>query len=446
MRRTKQRQRRAVPWAVAACTLYGGTLVPAQAAEMTYFYGYRVEHSDNIRRVATNQENEVIHSLLAGVTYQDRSPALDLRLAPAVELLKYQDNTFDDETRLTLDAVALWTIAPQRFTWTFEDNARQVRIDPTAPDTPANTALANYLNTGPDFYLRFNPVNTLQLGARYANVHIADTNLDSERGQAYGRWLYQSSPRTTLSLNVEAQKVEFDDEFANPNYKRNDIFVRAQTRPAQSTFILDAGKTTIDRDGFAEVDGSLTRFTWLRQLSTETSLGVLAESGFSDTGTDLAETAAANNNPVEETPRTVSQNLVTQDIFRAKRAEIFFDRASSLFTTNLRVFGRDFEFQASPLDDRKEHGGSVAVAYLYSAATTLGVFGNILKADYRNQILTDTDTTVGVSFLRRITRTVSVTLQLQREERDSTTLGREFVEDRVLLTLLYNSGTIMRGR
>lgn len=424
-----------------------GVAQEARTAEVNYFLGYRVEFSDNIRRVATGQEKETLNVLFGGVVYQDTTPALDLRFAPAAEYLDYKRDTFDDEARLTLDSSAIWTLSPRRLTWTLQDTARQVRIDPTRPDTPANTALANFLSTGPDLYVRFTNINTLQLGARYVNVYVAETDLDNERGEGYARWLYQYSPITVLSLNYDVQEARFENPTISPNFERRDAYFRVTTQQARSTFVADLGRTQIKREAADDLAGGLARLTWTRRSTMETNFGLLAESGFSDTGTDLEATAAAANAPAEGgAAQTVSQNLVARDIFRAKRADIFFDRRGTRFASTFRLSERRLEFQAAPLDDRDEGIVDVALTYFYSAASSLGIYGRRGRIEYRNRVLTDTDTTVGVRWQRSITRSVSVSLDFQRWERSSTDPGREFTEDRVLLGVLYSSGPVQRGQ
>jgi hypothetical protein len=411
---------------------------------LTYFFGYRGEHSSNITRVPVNQEDEYIHSLLAGFTYVDSSPELSLRFAPSVEYLHYANDTSDDEVRLTLDASSLWTISPQRFTWTLEDNMRQVRLNPTQPDTPSNTVTANILNTGPDFYLRLNPVNTLQLGARFSSIYVESSDVDNERALGYARWLYRTTPLTTLSLNYEALTVNYKNEVVNQNYTRQDAFLRIETRPIQSTLVLDLGVTKIDRDRADEVDGSLGRLTWTRRLSPESSAGVLAEASYGDTGTDLAETAAAANAPAEDAGGTVSQNLVAQDIFYAKRGEVFYNSMGSRMAMNVRLFQRELEFKAVPLNDREEQGGTADLTYLYSSTTSAGIFGDSIKTKYLNLIRSDTDTNKGLRFSYRVSRELSTTLELRRSERESTDPTQNFVDKRVMLTVMYSSGPFLR--
>lgn len=414
------------------------------AAEVSYSYGYRAQFDDNIQRVAENPKHDMVNDLLAGVTYRDRSRTLDVNLAPSVELIDYRKKTFDNEARLNLDSQVLWTVSPERLTFTAQDTARQVRINPTQPDTPANTALANLFTVGPDLYLHANPVNTLRLGSRYEDLYVSDTNLDNRRTQGYARWLYQYSPITTLSLNVETENVEFDDNINNVNFRRRDAFFRVQTRRStESNLGIDVGRTRIALAGADKIDGSLTRLNWNTQLNSKTNFGIVAESSLADTGTDLAATAAAANT-TQGTAETVSQNLVAQDVFRAKRGAIFFSRAGSLLSTNVSAVGRRLEFRIDPVNDRDEGGGDVEFAYHYSAASSFSVGYSYLRSKYKNQMLVDTDTTAAFAYQRLVTRKVTIGVQFDRDERSSTEPNREFVDHRLTFSVLYNSGTIPR--
>jgi hypothetical protein len=412
----------------------------ACAAEVSYSLGYRAEYSDNIRREAVNPEHDMANALQAGVRYQDRSRSLDLRLAPSVEYINYRKNTFNDEARLNLDSALLWTVSPERFTWTAEDTARQVRLDSTLPETPTNTATANLFATGPDLYLRAGSANTLQLGARYGDLYVSDTNLDNQRGLGYARWLYKTSPLTTWSLNLEEEHVRFDDQVANTNFRRQDLFLGIHTRSSQATAAIDVGRTRIARDRTEEVEGGLARLSWNRRLNTENGIGIVAESSLSDTGSDLAATAAAANT----SGQTTSQNLIAQDIFRAKRAEVFLNRRGSRFTTDVRAFSRRLEFQIDPTNDRRERGGELAFGYLYSAATSIDVSYSHARTTYSNQALIDIDKSAGLSLRRLITRNVSMAFQLQQDKRNSTDPSRGFVANIVTFTLLYKSGSFPR--
>lgn len=416
-------------------------MLPLEAADTSYFLGYRGEYATNVDRVPVNARDEHIHSLLAGFSYVDASPALNVRVAPSVEYLHYANGTNEDETRLTLDAYVLWAISPQRVTWTLEDNVRQVRANSTQTDTPSNIVTANVLSTGPDFYLRFGSVNRLQLGARFGTVYVEDSENDSQRRLGYVRWIYQASPLTMLSLNYEPSTVEYENEALSPNFSRQDYFIRVQSKPARSIFDLDIGGTKIKRDGAGEEDGALGRLAWTRMLNTEASLGIVAESSYGDTGTDLAATAAVANTPAPGSGVSTSQNLVARNIFYAKRGTVFYQRLDSLLVTDLRLSQSKLEFDAVPLDDREETGGVAVLTYLYSGTTSAGLFADRKKTRYLNVTQLDTDTSYGLRFSYRMTRRLTATLGVGRTERESIDPARRFVDERVFVTLLYGNAS-----
>lgn len=414
---------------------------PAHAGEFNYFLGYRASYTTNINRTPVNEKEEYIHSLVGGFSYVDTSSALNLRVAPSVEYLYYQKKTSENESRLSLDALAIWNISPQQFTWTVEDNLRQVRANPTQPDTPSNTVAANVANTGPDFYLRFGPVNTLHLGARIASVYIEDAEADNTRRQGYARWLYQSSPQTTWSLNYEASAVDFKNEELNRSYRRQDYFLRLQTRPVRSSLDISFGGSKIRQDMIDDINGALARLSLTREITAGTTLGLAADASYGDTGTDLSATAAAANNPANGTATTTSQNLVTQGFFYSKRGTIFYRRAGQQLNMDLRVFYNDLEFETTPLENRQESGGAAIFSYLFAGTTETGVFGNYKRTYFLNVENNDVDINYGVLLSYRVTRTISTTLELGRSERESMDPARNFVDSRVLLSVLYKSGS-----
>lgn len=418
----------------------GILVAPAQAAEPTYFIGYGLAYTTNINRVPVDERDEYIHSLVAGIAYVDATPALNLRFFTNVEYLHYANETSADQLRPTLDAFALWAISPQRFTWTLEDNVRQVSADPTRPTTPSNTVTANVLNTGPDLYARFGSVNTLQLGGRAGYVYIKNGNADNARGLGYVRWLYQSSPQTTWSLNYEASSVEYKEEVLNRSYTRQDYFLRVLSKPTRSSFDLSLGGSKIRQDGLDDVNGTLARLLWTREIDSVSALGIIAESGYGDTGTDLSASAAAANVPVNDAGINTSQNLVTQGVFYAKRGTIFYRRQGSHVGADLRAYINGLEFEAVPLLDRKETGAAALFTYLFTGTSSVGIFGDIRKTDYLNVTREDTDTNYGLRYSYRITRTLSTALELARNERDSTDTAINYVDKRILFTLLYKSG------
>lgn len=432
-----------------------GAVSPLHAGEFAYGLGYTISHSDNITRVPTDERSEVTNSYLAGIAYAERTSNLVARVFAQAEFRDYRDDVFGDEDIYDVDAAAIWVISPQRFTWTVEDRYDLEQIDATAADTPANRANVNVFSTGPDFYIRFTPVNTLALGARAGNVSSGVANVDNDRLSGSARWLYQATSISTYSLNIQAMDVNYDDSAASTDFSRHDLFLRADYRPSRSQYILDLGTSRIRPERGNDLDGSLARFSWIRQLTQESSFGASASGEYSDTGTDILATSrsvattsiSAAGLPVSPdmsgggTVSDLLSNAITSDVYYAKRGEVFYHRRGSSFGIELFAGARDLDFETTP-QDRKEIDGRLDLRFFYSGTTTVTLFTEYLKTEFVSFIREDTERDSGLRLNFRLTRTLSLGLEGRRVERSSTDPGIEYEENRAFLSLLYSSGAL----
>src|SRR3989344_4751200 len=314
--------------------LLAGAVSSNQAGDFAYELGYTATRSDNIARASSNERSDTVHSYLAGFAYLERTSDVVARILAQAEYRDYQDDTFGDEGVYNLNSSLLWTISPQRFTWTVEDVYEETQITTTTADTPVNRTNVNVFSTGPDFYVRFNPVNTLALGARAGNVSTGRADVDNDRFSGSARWLYQSTSASIYSINFQLMDVNYDNSTLISKYTRHDLLARAEPRPSRSQYVIDLGASKINQDRGQDLDGTLARLSWNRQLTTESSLGMFASGEFSDTGTDiLAAATAAASSAGQPVPISTSQlsNFVTSDIYYAKRGGVFYNRRGTQF-------------------------------------------------------------------------------------------------------------------
>ena len=413
--------------------LCAGAAEPVHAGTFAYGLGYSVEHSDNIARVSTNEQSDTIQSLLTGFAYQESSIDLVANVAAQATYNTYQKNSFGDETLFDLDSSAVWTISPQRFTWTLVDRSQQGLVDSTSPDTPANRTNLNVLSTGPDVYLRFSPVQTLTFSARVGDVYTGKANVDNRRIRGTAGWLYQSSPITTLSLNYQVEKVNYEDSVLNDDYSHEETFVRADFRPSRSQYLIDLGVTKINYDHGGDVKGTLARLSWIRQSTRETSFGVSVRKEFSDTGQAALESSTPGSQGVATT--------VTGDVYTTKGGNIFYFHRGSQFGAQLQAEKRKLEYERSP-QDRDETYGRLEMKYFFLGATTISLFSEYTRTKYFDIVLRNTDQNTGLRLDHHISRTVSLALEGRRIDRTSTVPASNYVDNRVLFTVLYSSGTL----
>lgn len=446
MKKNTMRDGRSRVKPLVAAVLLGGMVSPSQAGEFAYGLGYLATHSDNISRVPTNERSDTIHSLLAGFAYQENTSNLVARVLAQAEYNKYNKDTYGDQSLFYVTSSAVWTISPQRFLWTVEDTARQALIDSTGVDTPSNRVGVNVLSTGPDFLVRFSPVQTLALGARLGDVYTGRANADSKRLNGTAGWQYQASSVSTYSLNYQTLDVRYEDSMLNNDFRRQDLFARAQYRPSRSQYTMDLGKSDINRDRGSDLSGTLARFMWTRQLTNESSFGISAAREFSDTGTDLLVASQSLSSPTTPTSQAVqntvlTSDILTSDVYLAKHGEIFYTRRGSQLGVEFNASHRKYDFETIA-QDRKETGGRLQLDYFYSAATTLSLFTEYTKTEYLNFVRSDTDHDSGIRFGYRLTRTVSMGLEGRHTERSSTDPTLKYVDNRVLFSVLYSSGQL----
>lgn len=430
---------------VVSLAIYSLALERAAAAEFAYGVGYVGEHSSNITRTPTNEKSDWINTFIAGIAYRDIGPELATHVVGQVEEVDYHKDTFDDGPQYYLDAAAIWTISPRRLTWTLEDRYSQARLNVAAQDTPTNRVGANVFATGPDVFLRFGALNTMVIGARYGQMYFGGNDADNSRYAGYGRWLYQMDSATTVSLNYEGLKVEFDNDIANVNYTRRDAFLRLDIRPVPSHFTLDLGSTRIERERGDEVDGSLARLSWLRQINSGSFLNVTVSREYSDAAMQLLSTVT---NPAEApvpSAGSVSiangQDVVSGDVFYARRAEVAYSNVGPQFGFNVRAFRRHFDYQISD-QDRNETGGRVEITHNPEGTFVSSIYGEFQKTNFLNFVRDDNDRTLGVRLLYRSTRTLTFGLEGANMRRRSTDPSFEFTDTRVLVSVIYSSSSL----
>ncbi|MCR4346517.1 MAG: outer membrane beta-barrel protein [Sulfuricaulis sp.] len=424
--------------------LLAGAVSAVQAGDFAYGLGYTATRSDNITRAPSNERSDTVHSYLAGFAYQERTSEVVARILALAEYHDYQNDTFSDEGVYNLNSSLLWTISPQRFTWTVEDVYQETQITNTTADTPSNRTNVNVFSTGPDFYLRFNPVHTLALGARAGNVSTGRANADNDRFSSSASWLYQANSTSVYSVNFQLLDVNYDDSTLNNDYTRHDVFARAEYRPSRSQYVIDLGTSKISRDRGQDLDGTLARLSWVRQLTTESSFGMSASGEFSDTGADVlsASTATASSTglPVS-TSTSQTSDVVTSDVYYAKRGSIFYNRRGSSFAIDSSAYTQELDFETTP-QDRKENGVRLQLDFFYSGATTVTLFTEQARIQYQNFVREDTDRDSGLRLGYRVNRTVSLGLEGRRTDRTSTISVVEYEENRVFLSVLYSSSPL----
>lgn len=415
----------------------------AGAAEYTYSLGYRAEYSDNVHLVANNEEDELVHVMSAGFQITERKRELDIRAQARASYQYYTNEAFADEASFGLDGAVVWKPAPEAFHFTVQDVYTQVAADPVAADTPANQVNANVFTTGPDIFWRLSAVHTLQVSGRYAwsnfdktenteDTIIDESESDNVRRNATVRWLYRSSPTATFSVSRAIEAVELDDPLVGNNfdYRRTDTTAGVEKAIGRNNFSLHAGETRIRRVNQPEISGGSGRVAWTREITSEATFSLSASRSLSDiTGEILA--GAGDVDGV-----TAS---ISADIYVLRQATATYSRRSGAGAFALSLFRTERIYELAEADNEESQGASMDYTYAFTPVLSASLNARYTETFFPTLLRDDEVYTAGVGVRYRFSRTLSGGLAYTRQSRTSTDAAFEFVENRAVLSLGYNS-------
>jgi hypothetical protein len=410
---------------------------PIQAAELGFGVGYAGEHTDNIRLAPTSIESEWINKAILGVAYKEIGPTLYANVSAEAQYLNYKNQTYEDGMQYYADAAMLWAISPQRFHWVLIDRAERTTIDNTKASTPDNQANVNVVYTGPDAFIRLGPVNKLVFDGRVGRATYSVGNYGNSRYSTSARWLYASTPSLTYSLNYQFSKINYDDDIANDNFHRHDAFGRIAYREQNTVFQIDAGNTSISQERGGDTSDPTFRLTTTHRLTQQSTFSVLLASEFLDFALDLLTTAT---DPTETltSPSSRAALDVTEDIYHTKRADVNYLYKAADIGFGTSAFYRNIDYKTAP-QDNKNYGAQLDIWKSLSPTLTIGLNGRYSKVEYINVEREDQNTLFGARIVYYMTRNLSSSLQAVRTRQESTDLGQEFTENRILVGLVFNT-------
>ena len=426
---------------VIACTIVFSVRT-ATAGVYSYTLSYSADHSDNVGLTPTDPQNELTHTVSGAFTFNQVDRELDARASGSASYQEYQYNTFADQATFGLDAALFWKPLPETFQWAVNEVYTQVAASRTAADTPANRLNANVLSTGPDFFWRVDPVNTIQLGTRYVSNTFSGTDnatlgadADNARTNATVRWSYRYSPVTTLSIGHVTESVRFEEPGVGTNldFRTNQADVSLINRRATNTFTVDLGETRVDRMGQPEIHGRLGRLSWTRQLSSDSTFSLSAARSLSNAAGELLA-GSGSVGPVGA-PLGVSSS----DIFTARTVTLQYSRSLAGGTLSFSGFRIARVFQLSTADNDDARGANVQYSRPFSERVTGTASIGYVKTLFPTIVREDKDKAAAASLQYRLTHTLFGALSVARRLRDSTDPSVEYEENRIVISLQYNS-------
>ena len=172
--------------------------------------GIRLELHDNALQSANNAEDDISYQPYAGFKFVNEGERFYASIDFLAEYEKYQD-TFDDDTRLYIDAYLGWGIIPGRLIWNLQDSASIQRINALGFDLPDNTQRVNVVATGPELYYERNVWRTIAK-AQVSQVAYEESDEYDATGVSASVSLYRDlNAYSSLGLSLAYTENEYDE-------------------------------------------------------------------------------------------------------------------------------------------------------------------------------------------------------------------------------------------
>ncbi len=416
--------------AAALFCLTGGLHI-AHGAEVDVEFRLGGTYSDNAARVNSNVTSDTIVSAGLWLDVSEITKRFDGWLKANIDHNVYTEDTFDDETFASFAGVAEVQLMPRVFSWVVANRFDKLRTDPFQADTPTNRENVNRFSTGPNLNLRLGNVTVIRLDGRYKKTRYEISDFDNDVLSGSISLIRMLSAARSISLNVTADRFEYDDSDLYSNFDLQSASLAIQSRVSRGELSAAIGVNQIHDNGIT-FDGSLANITWNRKISSASSFSLGYDQRFSESGDLFERYQEINKGNDTSLPVLGSANPL----------EI--SRSSVSYQFNKERNGVSFSFSHSQLDyemddflDRDISALRINIQRKLGAAWHARLGGRASRTEYDQSEREDDDLELSLTIRRQLTRTLSVNLRARYIERDSNAAGFNYEENRYTLQVVY---------
>ncbi len=433
---------------IAILVLFYSSLLPAY--EFIPELGLRVELHDNARQTTNNAQDDISYQPYAGFQFINEGERLYASVDFLAEYERYQD-TFDDDTRLYIDAYLGWGIIPGRLIWNLQDSATIQRINALGFDLPDNTQRVNVLATGPELYYERNVWRTIAK-AQVSQVTYEESDEYDASGLSASVSLYRDlNAYSSLGLSVSYNENEYDElstflipvlpgSTATTSFTQSDYEVtkyaivynrelpygRLIAKVGQNS--LDSGADTIDEayydfrltyDAGASLVAGLT-------ISSELTDPIVNSFNPDDTRIHLEGILAPSRLGTNDNQSYHLREQLALDLrYEAGR----YHPQAQVFSTSRDYYG------VEPEEDEFGVRGSLLIDLTERSGVTLSA--SRTKLDYVNLATEDTNTSLEIAYNYEILDGVNLQAGYGREKRTSNLGNRDGDDNIFFLEINY---------
>lgn len=405
-----------------------------KAIDLTYEVNSNIEYSDNVRRANENPINTWTGIVGASANYSQQASNYAINIRPEFLYRNYRNEQLEDRLYLDLDATLLLDLKPNSFLWSFENYLTQTTVDIMEPDTPFNLQQTNLFSTGPDFNYRINKGRNIEFRLRYLDFYYEISNTDNKRFGVLTSIKSNRDAVTQNSINFDYVVVKYQDGINNDDYNRADAYFSQEKIYENTEYRIDLGYTGIKRRNSGNLGGAMANLRIEKDINSRSGVFVAGYVQYTDSSRNFLFSRAYrdNINPIGA--------AVTSYIYYEKLLSVQYRWSGTVNNWNFdySYSDQDYGGRNNDLDRRFQQAGILYTRNI-SVLMSMGLSARFTKTNYLNYDSEDKDKEISASIQYRLSRSFTSMFQYSRSTRDSTEIARNYLENRAVLSLVYNN-------
>lgn len=440
-----------VRMALLACAVSPGV---AWAGQLDYTLYTGLEHSNNITLSTTDPVSQNVLIPGFNFSYTQQGATIQANVAGTLEYRDYLGNQFSNQTQTQLMGKVNWTMIPSRLDFSFEDSAGVAPVDSLAANAPNNQQQINVLSLGPTLHFQMADQLRGQVELRYINSYASRIDdFNSSRGVAAFRVYHDISPTDQVSLNVESQRVVFDNRTAieaglgdgidpgngvpvvTDNYTRNELFGRYVSNLSKFTIDAELGWTTLHFGQGSDQSSPLGRLTltWAPTLRSTFDLGAVYQ--YSDAAQDALLPIGA---PISNVGAiSVGNTVVNSQAYLERVLEGSYTYHTERWSVSVAPTYSKLEYFNNPTFNQTGTGGLFNWSYRIRPTISVSTFLEIERLMYEDLDRTDKTYRYGLDLVDHLTPHFSCHATFTRQIRQSSALGQRYTENEIYFGVEY---------
>jgi hypothetical protein len=424
----------AIGVAIALATLPG----PAIAVHLDYAVDAGVERNDNVAMSAVDPFVEDSFRAGMGFALTHDTSAIQTSITGRAEYRDYLSDTFADTFEGTLAGRFNWFAVPERLSFTVEDSLMLQAVNTFVPDSPGNRQQVNVLSVGPNLYFNLPAQLRGQAELRYssADAEITD-DFNSQRQSLALRAVKELSTTSQVSLNLQGQRIDFDDDSVARDYTRYDVFGRFARDLAHFALGLDAGYSRLS---YGSGDGDLSEpllranVDWLPNRRHRLSMA--ASRQFSDAATD-ALVGIGGDTTTMPGPLLVGDAVVNTSPFEERRLSLGYTFTGSRLQLLVEPYINRLDYVDADEFDQDGHGVIFSTTWELRPRLFIGAFTTFDHVDYLQLGVEHETRRYGFHMQHDWSRHWGSRIEWARHDRRSSVPGDDASQDTFYLSIIY---------